>query len=65
MTLDQFVEAVRDALCILGLPLNGGWQPDRSAIAAWYGMGFTVTEVVQHFRPRVMQYEAFVNKRQT
>ena len=65
MTLDQFVEAVRDALCILGLPLNGGWQPDRSAMAVWHVMGFTVDEVVQRYKPKVRQYEAFVNKRQT
>ena len=64
MTLDQFVEAVRDSLCILGLPLNGGWQPDRYAIAAWHVMGLTVDEVVQRYKSRVRQYEAFVNKRQ-
>ena len=62
MTLDEFVEEVRNGLCNLGLPFNGGWQPARPEIAAWYCMGFGVREVVQRYKSRVKRYEAFVNK---
>lgn len=63
MTLEKFIEEVRNGLSILGLPLNGGWQPSRAEIAAWYAMRFTVQEVVQRYQARVMQYETFVNER--
>jgi hypothetical protein len=64
MTLDKFVEEVRNGLCILGSPLNGGWQPSRSEIAGWYRLGFTVREVVLRYKARVESYETFVNKEQ-
>jgi hypothetical protein len=57
MTLDKFVEEVRNGLCILGSPLNDGWQPSRSEIAGWYRMGFTVREVVLRYKARVMAQE--------
>jgi hypothetical protein len=62
MILDKFVEEVRNGLCILGLPLNGGWQPSRSEIAGWYHTGFSVREVVQRYKSTVKDYETFVNK---
>jgi hypothetical protein len=62
MTLDKFVEEVRNGLCIMGLPLNGGWQPSRSEIAGWYYMRFTISEVVLRYKARVESYETFVNK---
>jgi hypothetical protein len=60
-TLDQFVQACRDQLCILGLPINDGWQPTRADIQVFYTRGFTVNDVVKAYRPRVTIYENFVN----
>ena len=64
MTLDDFVRQVRDELCILGLPLNGGWQPSRESIQVWFARGFNVKSVLRAYRRNIERHEAWVNGNQ-
>jgi hypothetical protein len=62
MLLNEFVKEVRTRLCQIGLPLNGGWQPDRASVHAMYANGESVEDVVRNWAPRALAYEDWVNR---
>ena len=63
LSCDTFIEEVRRELCIMGLPLNNGWQPEDRTLRVWYVMGYTIREVARMYRGNVKRYEDWVNKR--
>ncbi len=61
MTLEQFAQAVKGKLSSAGLPLNGGWMPERSSIQVFFARGYSIDDVVEYYAKNVRRYEAWVS----